>query len=74
MDEQGKPVSDALVRLVHNTPPVERVPVHTAADGSYRFIVPEGLAHDPFCVASAEDGARKAYPGEEATPIVFPRL
>ena len=79
VDEQGKPVADAVVRLVHNIPPVERAPVHTGADGSYRFMVPDGLAHDPFCVASVEDGARQGVSsgGSNAnsiSPVVHQRI
>ena len=61
VDEQGKPVAGAVSAAPSSITRrlLKGRRVRTAADGSYRFMVPEGLAHDPFCVASAKDGRRQ---------------
>jgi beta-lactamase regulating signal transducer with metallopeptidase domain len=59
VDEAGKPVGGAVVRVVSYTPSPGLTPARTAADGTFRLILNQASARYTVIIASAEDGARQ---------------
>jgi beta-lactamase regulating signal transducer with metallopeptidase domain len=59
VDEAGKPVVGAVVRVASYTPSSGPTPARTAADGTFRLFLNQASARYTVVVASAEEGARQ---------------